>query len=281
MALNYKIESDGNFLPLMLRFDPAKNQIVSQDPLKLASRKAWGNRLKSYRRFETAFEVANCVVFDDLHYVFEHLSTTRSILPTFLRLIKEVWRKAEERYKVLMIGEDILFPYIWTLHNKEVTDFLLANKEPLRDCFSSINDYMEIPISASHWNALLNVYGLTLEPYATNALFETSKGSPRGLLVLANLFKARHITDELFCKVALEKLTHDGVDRGTLVMYEWLMKNAPEYSNKYWHRFREIGIRPRDVAYMYPEERDRYHKSERFLLEPFERAFGTLLRGEP
>jgi hypothetical protein len=283
-ALNAKIEDDTDFVPLMLHFDIARRQIGYNDPLKMASRETWGQRLKSYSSLNKALDTANCIVFDDLHYIFESLAMDTSILPSFLYLFETVLQKAENGIKVLLISEDLLFLYAEILKNKTI-DALLNKFDLTIRLFPEDLSLDEIDPIAFHevhyfnqeqWEAYLSLYGkMTLDPLVAYILFNISH-SPRALIKIAKLFHVEHITNKLFFKVAIERLTHAGIDQETLELYEWLMFNQPYYESTSLQGIHQIGLRAKDVKHMYLGM-DPWNETG-VLYEPFELAYAPYLR---
>ena len=288
IALNYKIEHDDSFIPLMLHFDLDKKAIAHIDPLKMASQEVWGTRLRNYPCLRTAFEAANCIVFDDIHYIFENAAVSKNILNNLLDLLRRALPRAGRRQKVLLISEEPLFTYSEILRNQELDDFLMkfglvpnrypsGNQTDLID-FGALH---EVPyFNREEWKEYVNLYGgITFEPLAAETLFSITAAHPRALVAIAHLFGARHVTDRLLVDIAIRKLASTDINGKTLKIYEWLMRNAlylPRDGNQFIlpsdESAQKLGICARNVYQMYSENG--------WLFKPFEEAYGSYLREE-
>jgi len=82
-----------------------------------------------------ALDAVNCIVFDDIHYVFENFVNKGDLLLVFIDLLRKVLLNAEGEKKVLLISEDLLVSYIEILENKEL-DECLIRFDPYPDRYS-------------------------------------------------------------------------------------------------------------------------------------------------
>lgn len=125
IALHKKVVEDAQFIPTLLTFSKHRGVIEIHNPLRLASRETWGSRLDSFGSFDEALNEANCVIFDDIHYIVEYLATKPSFFPKFLSLLERVVAKSHEQVKVLLVSEAPLFSYAEVFENNKFDDVLL------------------------------------------------------------------------------------------------------------------------------------------------------------
>lgn len=253
LALNVTVEREADFKPLMLIFDRERRKPVMYNPLRIAAREVWGERLKFYRRpFNEIFEESSCIIIDDIHYIFESLAECPSFFPSFLTLLEKTYQKSLEGSKTVFISEDLLFTYA-EIFNNERLDSLIAKFGLLpRISLHGVRKMWELDpmalrevpyFSFEEWFSYIRFYkGFELGPYTAQILYKMNK-SPRALIKFSMLFEGQScVSDEDFLKCAMNRLKRRGVNEEDIEVYEKLFhlipiieyKSAIEFAERYF-----------------------------------------------
>lgn len=214
------------------------------DPLKLASRETWGDRMKIFDAKETDLsyyiEESDVIVLDDLHYMVEAIIQGQLDREVFILILKTMIDQVKKGKKVILISEAPLRIYAEALKWKELDELLpylgmrpndRHNKTPIH--YTSFREFL--PLNEEGFYNLAEVYDIRITGSAMSLLHSLTS-RPRGFLKFCNLFTeldeitlidvlvfAQKIVDRL-----VEEVTAQGVfiSRSMLGKYKRLLEKG-------------------------------------------------------
>lgn len=136
LALNKVVrENYTGVKPCYISFDVKDKIVYVKKPYSYATPEQWregGVEPVEFDDFDRYIDWANFIVFDEIHYLMEHLIETGKSVKPFLDLLEKVLAK---NCKVLLISENILMTYAEQLQDSRLNEFCLRfGLFPTVDC---------------------------------------------------------------------------------------------------------------------------------------------------
>lgn len=198
-ALNKCICEDYEIFPCMFQFR-SRGKIRLIEPLRIASREEWGERLPHYG--ETGgdtvrlMEKSSVIIVDDIHYMCEAVLEGKLPKSEVISLLNTVLELSERGKKLLLISEDILSGYAIKLKWNEFNDLLprFGMRIPNIDgeyAPSGDLDYLRLfevnGLTNEEFCNLQNIYGVNLDSDVMSLVYHISN-LPRAYIKFCNLF---------------------------------------------------------------------------------------------
>lgn len=213
-ALNEIIAEREDLVPSMFIFE-ARGRIELMDPLHLASKEKWDNRLGFFVKDKTLEEIidgSDIVVIDDLHYMCEAISDGHLDRGSLLELLRSLLKYVNKGKKIILVSEDPLNTYAEKLQWEELESLLpyfgmipilgfnptAERRKKVRALRSKVN-YMSfkevLPISEDSFQELPDIYGVSV-PTLIVSLIHLISPRPRAFVRFCNLFETREISSQ-------------------------------------------------------------------------------------
>lgn len=189
LALNNTIQANRfskvKVNPCYISFDTHKKTVYIKKPMTYATRNQWVfgglEPPSNFVTFDDYIEHANLIVFDEIHYLLEHIIATKQDITPFITLLNNVLHKD---CKVLLVSENILASYAEAINDKRFNDICLKfGLYPTVDLNQQYTNnenfdplaFREIINFNKHHLAILNeIYGFNINPSILDLLVQSA-----------------------------------------------------------------------------------------------------------